>query len=146
MPQGNSMPEIHILMVEDNPGDVLLTVRALKKMSLPHRVHIVENGGDALAFLKRDGDYTDAPVPDMILMDINLPDMEGYDVIRTLKDDWKFSGIPMVVLSGSKNDADVKKSFEGHADRYWLKPANPEEYKRLARKVEELLLDQIIPD
>lgn len=141
-----NMPDIQILLVEDNPGDVLLTVRALKKMSLPHKVHIVDNGGEALAFLKREGDHADAPVPDMILMDINLPDMEGYDVIRELKADWKFSGIPMVVLSGSKNDADVKKSFEGHADRYWLKPGNPAEYQRLTRKVEELLLDQIMPD
>src|SRR5262245_47347842 len=101
-----------ILLVEDNPDDVDLTLEAFRESGSTHRLHVVENGLDALAFLRREGRYASAPTPDLILLDLNLPKRSGHEVLATIKADPVLRHIPVVVLTSSAAEADVKRSYE----------------------------------
>src|SRR5438105_5661420 len=100
-------PPIELLLVEDNPGDVRLTVAALRDARIVNRVHVAENGEQALRFLRREGEYGRAPRPDLVLLDLNLPVMPGHEVLRAMKSDESLKRIPVVVISGSNDDRDV---------------------------------------
>jgi CheY-like chemotaxis protein len=109
-------------MVEDNPADIDLTQEAFKEARVLNRLHVVNDGVDALAFLRREGKYAAAPKPDLILLDINLPKMDGHEVLGEIKKDENLSQIPVMVLTSSKDDEDIMEAFYQQAKCYITKP------------------------
>ena len=115
---------IDILLVEDSPTDALLTKRALADARLINRLHIVEDGVEAIAFLRRQPPYADAPRPQLILLDLNLPRKDGREVLAEIKADEDLRVIPVVVLTTSKSEEDVLRSYKLHANCYITKPVD----------------------
>lgn len=113
---------IEILLVEDNPGDVLLIDEELQDGQVPCRLHVAEDGVDALAFLRKNGRYGDAPRPDVILTDLNMPRMNGHEFIREMKADPELRSLPIIVLTTSDSERDVWKSYELDINCYLTKP------------------------
>ena len=134
---------IDILMVEDNPGDVRLTVEALKEGKVRNNFHAVEDGMAALAFLRRQGPYTDAPRPDLILLDLNLPKMNGREVLAEIKEDPELRRIPVVVLTVSKAEQDIIKSYNLHANCYITKPVDFQQFLGVVKAVEGFWLSVV---
>ena len=124
---------IDILLVEDNPADVRLAQETLKDYKMQNALHAVYDGDAALQFLRRQGQYTNAPVPDMILLDISLPKMDGLEVLAELQKDDKLRDIPVVVLLASVNDKLMLKDFKIEADCLILKPLTLESYLNAVR-------------
>lgn len=131
---GNS---IEILLVEDNPGDVRLTREVLRDGKLHNDLHVVEDGIEALAFLRRVGNYTDAPRPDLVLLDLNLPKKDGREVLAEIKADSDLKRIPVVVLTTSKAEEDVFKAYDLHANCYITKPVDLDQFITVVRSIEE---------
>ena len=125
-----------ILLVEDNPDDVDLTVEAFKENGFSHELFVVEDGLEALAFLRRQGAYDKAPRPDLILLDLNLPKRSGHEVLAAIKTDPLLSAIPVVVLTSSAAESDVRRSYELSANGYVTKPAGLEEFFGLVRAID----------
>jgi two-component system response regulator len=115
---------IEILLVEDSPTDALLTRRALENRKLINRLHVVEDGVKAVAFLRRQPPYADAPRPQLILLDLNMPRKDGREVLAEIKADEDLKIIPVVVLTTSNADVDVLRSYKLHANCYITKPVN----------------------
>jgi len=115
---------IQILMVEDNDGDVFLTMEALKSAKIANEVHVVHDGVEALEFLRRQGKYAAAPRPELILLDLNLPRKDGRQVLAEIKPDPELGKIPVVVLTSSAAEQDVVKSYQLHANCYIVKPVD----------------------
>ena len=115
---------VEILLVEDNPADVRLAREALREGKIESNLNSVSNGIEALAFLRRTGDFADAPRPDIILLDLNLPQIDGFAVLTEIKDDPDLRTIPVVVLTTSSNPDDVLRAYELHASFYIKKPAD----------------------
>ena len=113
---------IEILLVEDSPTDVLLTQDTLARFKLLNTIHVVDNGEDALAFLRREGPYTQAPRPDLVLLDLNLPRKDGREVLQEIKTDDRLRPIPVVVLTSSKDEEDIAKAYDLYANCYIPKP------------------------
>lgn len=115
---------IEILMAEDSPTDQLLTERAIKSSKLLNRIHTVGDGEEVLAFLRREAPYTDAPVPDLILLDVNMPRKNGLEALAEIKahPDWKF--IPVVILTSSAAERDIHTAYGHHANCYIVKPVD----------------------
>lgn len=113
-----------ILLVEDNPGDVRLAREGLKEADISHRLWDVPDGDRALAFLRREGAYRDVPRPELILLDINLPRMDGHELLREIKRDADLRDIPVVVLTISKADQDILRAYDLHANCYVAKPVD----------------------
>ena len=135
------MPQpINILLVEDNPGDVRLTVEALKEGKVRNHLSVVPDGVEALAFLRNQGQYTDAPRPDLMLLDLNLPRMDGREVLAEIKDDPSLRRIPVVVLTTSEAEADVLKSYALHANCYFTKPVDLEQFINVIGTIEDFWL------
>ncbi|USZ73112.1 response regulator [Natronosalvus halobius] len=134
---------IDILLVEDNPGDVRLTKEAFKEGRIDNTIHVARNGVDALSFLyQRDG-YEDAPRPDLILLDLNLPRKNGEEVLEELKDDPTLRRIPTVVLTSSEAEEDVVRSYEKYANAYLTKPIDPDEFIEIVRSFESFWLSVV---
>ena len=131
---------IEILLVEDEPGDAYLTAEALKSAKILNRVHLVEDGTEAMAFLKREGSYADAPRPDLILLDLNLPRKDGRQVLAEIKNDPSLSAIPVVVLTTSSADEDVLRSYSLHANCYITKPVDLDQFMQVVRATQEFWL------
>ncbi|KAF5431897.1 two-component system, unclassified family, response regulator [Candidatus Methanophagaceae archaeon] len=131
---GNS---IEILLVEDNPGDVRLTQEVLRDAKLHNNLHVVEDGIKALEFLRGVGIYTDAPRPDLVLLDLNLPKKDGRDVLAEIKTDSNLKRIPVVVLTTSKAEEDVFKAYDLHANCYITKPVDLDQFITVVRSIEE---------
>jgi len=127
---------IEILMVEDSPSDALLTKEALSQAKVANTLHIVENGVDALSFLHKEGRYADAPTPDLILLDLNLPKKDGREVLEEIKNDDKLKTIPVVVLTTSEAEGDILKSYQLHANCYITKPVDFAEFAEVVRRIE----------
>jgi CheY-like chemotaxis protein len=127
---------IEILMVEDNPGDVRLTVEALKDTKLNNNLAVVENGVEALAYLRQEGDYADAPRPDLILLDLNLPKKDGREVLGEIKKDADLGRIPVVILTTSQAEEDILKTYDLHANCYISKPVDLEQFTQVIRSIE----------
>lgn len=125
-----------ILLVEDNPDDVDLTIEAFRENGFKHQLYVVEDGLEALAFLRRQGSYTQAPTPDLILLDLNLPKQSGHEVLAKIKTDPALRSIPVVVLTSSAAESDVKRSYELSANGYVTKPAGLEEFFGLVRAID----------
>jgi two-component system, chemotaxis family, response regulator Rcp1 len=122
MSEGAQPVPIQILLVEDSPADVRLTREALKNGRLLNQLHVVENGVDAMAFLRRQGRFADAPRPDIILLDLNLPLMDGREVLAQIKKDPALHAIPVVILTTSTAEQDILKTYDLHANCYITKP------------------------
>jgi two-component system, chemotaxis family, response regulator Rcp1 len=131
----NSTAEI--LLVEDNPADVRLTMEALKECKIINRLNVVEDGVDALDFLRRQGRYADAPRPDLILLDLNLPRKDGREVLAEIKSDERLRLIPTVVLTTSSADEDLLKAYGLHANCYVTKPVDFGRFIEVVQRLEE---------
>ena len=115
---------IEILLVEDNPGDARLTLEAFKEGKVINNLSVVTNGVDALAYLRHEGPYADASAPDVVLLDLNLPKMDGREVLAAIKDDENLKAIPVVVLTTSASEDDVARAYGHHANCYITKPVD----------------------
>jgi len=126
---------IEILIVDDNPGDVRLTVEALKDGRVQNRLHTAKDGIEAIDFLRRRGEFADAPLPDLILLDLNMPRMNGWQLLAEVKDDAALKHIPVVILTGSRETADIAKTQNLHADWYVTKPIELEQFGRAVKSI-----------
>ena len=135
MKQGVRVAEI--LLVEDSPGDVRLAQEALKDGALPMRLHVVRDGVEAMAFLRRQGEYADAPRPDIILLDLNLPRKDGREVLAEIKADEDLRRIPVVILTVSSSEEDIRRSYNGHANCYITKPMNYQDFHHVVRAIQD---------
>jgi CheY-like chemotaxis protein len=131
---------IVILLVEDSPGDVRLTQEVLKEAKVRNQLHVVNDGVEALNFLRRAGKYADSPRPDLILLDLNLPKKDGREVLGEIKSDENLRRIPVVVLTISKSEEDVLKSYDLHANCYITKPVDLDQFLRVIKSIEDFWL------
>lgn len=134
---------IEILLVEDNPGDVRLLVEALKETRVPSRLHLAEDGVQAMSFLRRKGAHTGVPRPDLVLLDLNLPNKDGREVLAEIKEDAKLKSIPVVVLTTSQAEQDVLKSYQLHANCYISKPVGLENFIQVMQSIEGFWLETV---
>lgn len=130
------MKPIEILLVEDSPTDIELTLEALKDARLKNNVTVIENGVDALAFLRKAAPYENAATPDLILLDLNLPRKDGHEVLSEIKADSDLSVIPVVVLTTSAADEDIVKSYKLHANCYIIKPVDFTQFLSAVQSIE----------
>jgi two-component system, chemotaxis family, response regulator Rcp1 len=128
---------VEILLVEDNPSDVLLTQIAMKQCKIVNNLHVAEDGEEALAFLRREGKHAGAPRPDLVLLDLNLPRMDGREVLATIKSDVALRTIPVVVLTTSDAERDVTQSYALHANAYITKPVDITQFVRVVRSLDD---------
>ena len=128
---------IEILLVEDNPGDARLTREALRDGTVRNNLHVAVDGVEAMAFLRREGRFSDAPRPDLVLLDLNLPRKSGSEVLADVKSDPDLARIPVVVLTTSRADEDVANAYAFHANCYITKPVDFEQFIRVVRSIEE---------
>lgn len=135
---------IEILLVEDNPGDVRLTIEALKEAKVINHLTVVKDGMEALAFLRRQGSYTAAPRPHLIVLDLNLPRKDGREVLADIKADDRLKRIPVVVLTTSQDEQDVLKSYNLHANCYITKPVDLDQFVRVVRSIEDFWLGIVV--
>jgi CheY-like chemotaxis protein len=133
-------PPIDILLVEDNPGDVVLTEEALQEGKIHSRLTIAEDGVEALAILRREGKYEQAPRPDLILLDLNLPRMDGREVLAAIKASEDLRRIPVVVLTTSKAEEDVLKTYDLHANCYITKPVGMAKFIEVIKMIDDFWL------
>lgn len=119
---------VDILLVEDNPGDVRLTQEAFESGNIRNDLHVVMDGQEALDFLHRQGDHEDAPRPELVLLDLNLPKVDGIEVLEDIKTDPSLKTIPVIVLTGSEAEEDIAKSYQRHTNAYLTKPIEPEAF------------------
>jgi len=133
-------PPVEILLVEDNPGDVRLTKEALKEGKVYNNLHWVKDGVEALEFLQRQGKHAKSPRPDIILLDLNLPKKDGREVLSMIKRDHELKQIPVVVLTTSKAEEDVLKSYELHANCYVTKPVDLEQFLHVVKSIDRFWL------
>ncbi|MEO5884534.1 MAG: response regulator [Candidatus Limnocylindrales bacterium] len=131
---------IDILLVEDSPGDVRLTREAFRDANLAIRLHVAADGVAAMAFLRREGPHADAPRPDLILLDLNLPRMGGREVLAHIKADADLRTIPTVILTTSEAEADILASYRGQANSYLSKPVQFDKFESLVRSINDFWL------
>jgi two-component system, chemotaxis family, response regulator Rcp1 len=135
---------VEILLVEDNPGDVRLTIEALKEGRLINHVSVAEDGVEALAFLRQEGRYADEPRPDLILLDLNLPKKDGREVLTEIKADPALRHIPVVVLTTSTAEQDVLRTYDLHANCYINKPVDFEQFIEVVKSVGDFWFSVVI--
>ena len=132
----NARP-IDILLVEDDPGDVLITREALEHSKVKNTLHTVVDGEEALAFLRQEGDFAGATRPDLILLDLNLPRRDGREVLAEIKSDPELRRIPVVVLTTSQAEEDILRSYDLHANAFVTKPVDFQRFVDVVRQVDE---------
>jgi CheY-like chemotaxis protein len=139
------MSDIHelvqILLVEDNPGDVRLTREALKEAKFRNKVEVVGDGVEALAYLRQQGQYSGAMRPHLIMLDLNLPRMDGREVLAAIKKDADLRRIPVVVLSSSEAESDIARAYELHANAYVTKPVDIDHFLQVVKAIEEFWVE-----
>lgn len=128
------------LLVEDNPGDVRLTQEALKSHKVQNNLHVVTDGEEAMAFLRRQGKYANAPRPDIILLDLNLPRKDGREVLAEIKSDTNLKAIPVVIITSSEAEQDVVKSYNLNANCYITKPVNLDQFIKVVQSINDFWL------
>jgi chemotaxis family two-component system response regulator Rcp1 len=126
--------------VEDNPGDVRLAVEALRDAKVANRLHIVEDGVEAMSFLRREGRYADVPQPNLILLDLNLPRRDGREVLAEIKQDADLKRIPVVILTSSAAEQDVVQAYNLYANCYITKPMDLDQFLKVVRSIEDFWL------
>jgi CheY-like chemotaxis protein len=131
---------IQILLVEDNPGDVRLAVEALRYMKVRNHLHVVQDGVEAMSFLRREGQYVGIPRPDLVLLDLNLPRKDGREVLAEIKQDADLKRIPVVILTSSAAEQDILHAYNLYANCYVTKPLELEQFLRVIRSIEDFWL------
>jgi chemotaxis family two-component system response regulator Rcp1 len=131
---------IEILLVEDDPGDVLLTVEAFKDAKVLNHVSVAEDGVEAMAFLRRQGRYAQMPLPDLILLDLNMPRKDGREVLAEIKDDPVLKRIPVVILTTSQDERDILQAYNTHANSYITKPVDLKQFLAVVESIENFWL------
>ncbi|OBF84511.1 two-component system response regulator [Mycobacterium sp. 852002-51163_SCH5372311] len=134
---------IEILLVEDDPGDELITREAFEHNKLSNRLHVAHDGEEGLNFLYRRGEYQDAPRPDLILLDLNLPKYDGRQLLEKIKFDPDLSRIPVVVLTTSSAEEDILRSYQLHANAYVTKPVDLDQFISAVRQIDEFFLQVV---
>ncbi|MBM3323364.1 response regulator [candidate division WOR-3 bacterium] len=133
--ESNGRP-VEVLLVEDNAGDVRLTQEALREAKVHNNLSVVNDGVEAMAFLRREGKYAQAPRPDLMLLDLNMPRKDGRQVLAEVKADPELGRIPIVVLTTSKAEEDIVRSYELHANSYVTKPVDFEQFMKVVQSIE----------
>lgn len=136
----NPRREVHILLVEDDPGDVLMTQEAFEYHRIRNPLHIVTDGAAALRFLRRESEHTDAPRPGLILLDLNLPRVNGREVLAEIKFDEQLRRIPVVVLTTSQAEEDIVRSYNLHANAYITKPVDFTSFMDVIRQIDNFFI------
>jgi two-component system, chemotaxis family, response regulator Rcp1 len=131
---------VEILLVEDNPGDVRLTREAMRDAKVGNNLHVMPDGVEALKFLRREPPYASAPTPDIILLDLNLPKKDGREVLAEIKADERLRFIPVVILTTSRADEDVLKSYDLHANCYVTKPVDLDDFMKVIQAIDDFWL------
>jgi two-component system, chemotaxis family, response regulator Rcp1 len=131
---------IEILLVEDNPGDVRLTQEALKDGKILNNLNVVSDGVEAMAFLRQEGQYVDAPQPELILLDLNLPKKDGREVLAEIKSQPNLRRIPVVILTSSAAERDIVRSYNLHANCYITKPVDLDQFINVVKSIEQFWL------
>lgn len=131
---------IHVLLIEDDPGDVLITREAFAENKVRNHLSVVNDGVKALQFLRREAGYAGAPRPDLILLDLNLPRMDGHEVLAHIKSDADLQRIPVVVLTTSDAEEDVLRSYDLHANAYVTKPVDFERFLGVVRQIDDFFV------
>jgi CheY-like chemotaxis protein len=134
---------IEVLLVEDDPGDVLMTQEAFEEHKLRNRLTVVTDGAAALAYLRREGEYGEAVLPDLILLDLNLPRRDGREVLAEIKRDEELCRIPVVVLTTSRADEDILRSYQLHANAYVTKPVDFDRFISVVRQIDEFFVSVV---
>jgi two-component system, chemotaxis family, response regulator Rcp1 len=140
---GTDAAPIEVLLVEDSPGDVRLTREAFKDAKVHINLHVASDGAKAMAFLKRENEYANAPRPDLILLDLNLPKKDGREVLAEIKEDLTLKTIPVVVLTTSSSEADVLGSYQLHANCYITKPVGLEGFLTVVKSIDSFWLSVV---
>lgn len=130
------MSDVHILLVEDNEGDIILTTEAFKDMQMENSISVVRDGEEALRFLRKEGEYAGASQPQLILMDINLPGMDGKQLLEIIKQDDELKEIPVVMLTCSDKDADISDCYDKQVNWYITKPIDYDKYTKVMHEIE----------
>ncbi|MFP4226281.1 MAG: response regulator [Desulfobacterales bacterium] len=144
MAANDNVRPIEILLVEDNPGDADLAREALETSKLYNSLHVVGDGEEAMAYLQNQGEYTDAPHPDLILLDLNLPRKDGREVLEEIKADEDLRRIPVVVLTTSTDEQDVLMSYNLHANCYISKPIDLEQFTRVVQSIKDFWFSIVV--
>jgi CheY-like chemotaxis protein len=131
---------VDVLLVEDDPGDVLMTREAFEEHKLRNALHVVNDGVDAVAFLRRAGEFSEAPRPGLILLDLNLPKKDGWQVLAEIKADEDLRAIPVVVLTTSEAEEDVLRSYDLYANAYVTKPVDFERFIRVVQQIDDFFI------
>ena len=130
------MNPIHILLVEDNEGDIILTMEALNEGKVTNKISVARDGEQAISFLNKEGDYHDAERPDLILLDINLPRVDGKEVLTYVKNNSVLKAIPVVMLTTSSSEKDILESYRNYANCYITKPVDLNKFFEVVQKIE----------
>jgi chemotaxis family two-component system response regulator Rcp1 len=139
---GDGMP-IEVLLVEDSPGDVRLTKEVFREANMDIHLHVASDGLEAMAFLRHEGAYVDTPRPDLILLDLNLPKMDGREVLAQIKQDDELKTIPTVILTTSESQADIVNSYQLQANCYLSKPVQLEAFETLVKSINDFWLTKV---
>lgn len=139
-PEGRA---IDILLVEDDPGDELITREAFEHNKLKNRLHVAHDGEEGLNYLYRRGEFVDAPRPDLILLDLNLPKYDGRQLLEKIKSDPELAQIPVVVLTTSSAEEDILKSYKLHANAYVTKPVDLDQFMKAVRQIDEFFVQVV---
>ena len=134
---------IEVLLVEDSPGDVRLTREALREANSAIHLHVAFDGVEAMAFLHREGSHAAAPRPDLILLDLNLPRMDGREVLSRIKGDVGLMAIPTIIFTTSQAEADIRRSYQLHANCYLSKPVQLEGFESLVKSINDFWLTKV---
>ena len=144
MHMSKNIRPVQILLVEDNPGDVGLTLEALKEATVPNKLTVVKNGIEALSLLRRQGQYVGVARPDLILLDLNLPKKDGRKVLAEIKADNNLKRIPVVILTTSEDEKDVLESYNLHANCYIVKPLDLDRFITVVKSIEDFWLRIVV--
>ncbi len=128
---------VEILLVEDNEGDILLTKKAFKRGKIMNQLHVARDGEQALEFLFKRGKHVDAPTPDLILLDLNMPKLSGQEVLKRIKEDEDLKSIPVIILTTSTADEDILKSYQLQASSYIRKPVDFKQFGEVIQKLQD---------
>ena len=134
---------VEVLLVEDSPGDVRLTEDAFRETNRAIHLHVASDGVEAMAFLRQEGSFADAPRPDFILLDLNIPKMDGREVLAQIKKDVKLKTIPTIRLTTSEAEADIIKSYELQANCYLSKPVQLEEFEAVVKSINDFWMTKV---
>jgi CheY-like chemotaxis protein len=131
---------VEVLLVEDDPGDVMMTREAFQDYKLHNQLHVVSDGAEAMEFLRQEGEHAGRPRPDLVLLDLNLPRMDGRQVLEAIKSDPELASIPVVVLTTSENEDDVLRSYSLHANAYVTKPVDFARFIEVIRQIDDFFV------